>query len=203
MATELAVERGCSASWNASLSRAGRSAHVLLVGCMNPHQQLRILAQSQAQLVGLDSRQDMIESQRADVEAGVSQADILFLNRVELAALVPGHGTDWCEAARSLLGPGRLRAVVVKGGPAGAACVTRTQVIERPAHPVDRVVDPTGAGDALAGGFSADVPNSGAMTRGRTPMRSMLGCSAPPLRFRSFGVDALVALSPPDSPHST
>jgi len=43
--------------------------------------------------------------------------------------------------------------VVVKAGPDGAACVTATSVVERPAAPVLRVVDPTGAGDALAGAF--------------------------------------------------
>jgi sugar/nucleoside kinase (ribokinase family) len=41
----------------------------------------------------------------------------------------------------------------VKHGPRGAACVTAAHVVELPAAPVARVVDPTGAGDALAGGF--------------------------------------------------
>ena len=48
---------------------------------------------------------------------------------------------------------GRLRAVVVKRGPLGAACVTAGGIVELPAAPVAEVVDPTGAGDALAGGF--------------------------------------------------
>jgi sugar/nucleoside kinase (ribokinase family) len=52
-----------------------------------------------------------------------------------------------------LIGRGRLRLVVVKAGPLGAAAVTRDAVLERSAHPVDTVLDPTGAGDALAGGF--------------------------------------------------
>jgi len=42
---------------------------------------------------------------------------------------------------------------VVKQGPDGAACVTADELLELPAQPVERVVDPTGAGDALAGGF--------------------------------------------------
>jgi cytidine kinase len=41
----------------------------------------------------------------------------------------------------------------VKRGPDGAACVTAGGIVELPAKPVPRVVDPTGAGDALAGGF--------------------------------------------------
>jgi sugar/nucleoside kinase (ribokinase family) len=60
---------------------------------------------------------------------------------------------DWLESSRSLCGQGRLRAVVVKAGPVGAAVVTPTSVVERQAHPVEQVLDPTGAGDSLAGGF--------------------------------------------------
>ena len=48
-----------------------------------------------------------------------------------------------------------MRAAVVKGGPEGAAVVTDDGVISRPAAAVERVMDPTGAGDALAGGFLA------------------------------------------------
>lgn len=43
--------------------------------------------------------------------------------------------------------------MVVKHGPGGAACVTADTIVERPAVAVPAVVDPTGAGDALAGGF--------------------------------------------------
>lgn len=46
-----------------------------------------------------------------------------------------------------------LCAVVVKAGALGAACVTADSIVERPAHAVGEVVDSTGAGDALAGGF--------------------------------------------------
>jgi sugar/nucleoside kinase (ribokinase family) len=82
----------------------------------------------------------------------VSGCDLLFLNRVELGSLAPeAHG--WEAAARSLRGRGRLRAVVVKAGPLGAALVTAAGVLEMPAAPVDVVIDPTGAGDAVAGGF--------------------------------------------------
>ena len=78
-------------------------------------------------------------------------SDVLFLNAAELVALT--GEIDWRSGARRLLGKGRLRAVVVKRGPDGAALVTQQSVVEQPAQAVARVVDPTGAGDALAGGF--------------------------------------------------
>jgi sugar/nucleoside kinase (ribokinase family) len=52
-----------------------------------------------------------------------------------------------------LCGKGRLRCVVVKQGPLGASCFTSSRAVDIAAEPVAQVVDPTGAGDALAGGF--------------------------------------------------
>jgi sugar/nucleoside kinase (ribokinase family) len=94
-----------------------------------------------------------IGAQRERVTSVVEAADVLFLNRTELAALSDRPAEQWREAARDLCGRRRLRVVVVKAGPLGAACVTATEVVERAAHPVGTVVDPTGAGDSLAGGF--------------------------------------------------
>ena len=81
----------------------------------------------------------------------VARADVLFLTGPELAALT--QTDEWRSAAAGLCGTGRLHAVVVKLGPRGAACVTASGITAMEAVPVTAVVDPTGAGDALAGGF--------------------------------------------------
>ncbi len=43
--------------------------------------------------------------------------------------------------------------VVAKQGEYGAALITRDGFFSLPAYPLERVVDPTGAGDTFAGGF--------------------------------------------------
>ncbi len=146
-------EPGAYASWRPRLEGEVARADVLFLGSMPPAAQLEALSQSQARLVGADSMTVYIGSQHRRVTAVVEAADVLFLNRTELGALTDRPADDWREAARALCGRGRLRLVVVKAGPLGAACVTAGGVIERAAHPVGTVVDPTGAGDALAGGF--------------------------------------------------
>jgi sugar/nucleoside kinase (ribokinase family) len=94
---------------------------------------------------------EFIESRRDEVLALVARADVLFLTGSELAALT--QTDQWRSSAAQLCGTGRLRAVVVKHGPRGAACVTATGITAMEAVPVTAVIDPTGAGDALAGGF--------------------------------------------------
>ena len=153
VAVEIAAEQGCDPDWTARLTTDGAIAPVLFVGSMRPQLQLDILGQSSARLIGSDTMTTFISSERDTVMAVVEASDILFVNRDELQTLLPQFEGRWTEAAQSLLGNGRLRAVVVKAGPSGAACVTAAGVLARPAAPVAAVLDPTGAGDCLAGGF--------------------------------------------------
>jgi sugar/nucleoside kinase (ribokinase family) len=124
----------------------------------------------------------------------VAGCDILFLNRFELSSLVPA-ALDWRAAARGLLGSSRLRALVVKGGPAGAVLVTATTSLERPAAPVDPVVDPTGAGDAVAGGFLGLCAAAGRDDDAVFPaaLEEALGRAA--VAIGTFGTDGLRRLA--------
>ncbi len=151
-------EPGCDPEWRPVLSDASRRAEVLFVGSMDPRLQQEVIDQSTAALIGMDSMTVFIRNRAAEVRAVVARADILFLNAAELAALTGSD--DWRGSAGALCGTGRLRAVVVKRGPLGAACVTAGGVVELSAVPVPRVVDPTGAGDALAGGFLGSAARS-------------------------------------------
>ena len=151
-------EPGSDPEWLPVLTDPSRRAEVLFVASMDPRLQRDVLDQSEAGLIATDSMTEFIERRPAEVLAVIERVDVLFLTAAELAALT---GADaWRASAPGLLGRGRLRAVVVKRGPRGAACVTAGAVIELAAVPVPRVVDPTGAGDALAGGFLGTVARS-------------------------------------------
>ncbi len=147
------TEQGAYDGWHPRLPALAAAAPVLFVGSMRPELQIEALRQSRAHLIGSDSMAMYIGQRGDDVRAVAEGSDILFLNRSELSDLTGLPRSDWVASARALCGRGRLRAVVVKGGPFGAAVVTAGAVVERAAHPVEDVLDPTGAGDALAGGF--------------------------------------------------
>jgi sugar/nucleoside kinase (ribokinase family) len=144
-------EPGCDPEWQPALTERSRRAQVFFVGSMDPSLQRTVIDQSGAELIGADSMTVFIEDRLGEVRSVIERVDVLFLTVAELAALTGSDGSR--EAAAALCGTGRIRAVVVKGGPLGAMCVTAMGAVELPAAPVGRVVDPTGAGDALAGGF--------------------------------------------------
>jgi len=184
-------EPGCDPLWEPTLSEASRRAGVLFVGSMSPALQHRVIDQSGATLIGLDSMSEFIASDPDGVRALVARADVLFLTDGELAGLT---GTDdWRASAAGLCGTGRLRAVVVKRGPNGAACVTAGGIMEMGAVPVAEVVDPTGAGDALAGGFlgTAAVDERADSAVFESALAEGLGCAADAIV--AFGTAGLAA----------
>jgi sugar/nucleoside kinase (ribokinase family) len=146
-----AAEEGCDPDWIPTLPLAARDAQVLFLASMRPDLQRAVLEQSSARLIAVDSMKLFIATQPAEVRSLIKASDVLLLTADEVALL--SGGEEWRQAARSLCGTGRLRCVVVKRGPLGASCVTASGIVEVAAEPVEEVVDPTGAGDALAGGF--------------------------------------------------
>jgi sugar/nucleoside kinase (ribokinase family) len=148
-------DEGCDPTWRPRLPAEAARAEVLFLASMRPALQREVLAQSGARLVGADSMTDYTGPERDAVREVVHASDVLFLNRSELASLTGAPITTWREEAMAMCGVGRLRALVVKAGPKGASLVTADGVISLPPAPTAQVVDPTGAGDALAGGFLA------------------------------------------------
>jgi sugar/nucleoside kinase (ribokinase family) len=155
VAVDTFSDEGCDPTWRPRLPAEAARAEVLFLASMRPALQREVLAQSGARLVGADSMTDYTGPEREAVREVVHASDVLFLNRSELASLTGAPITTWREEAIAMCGVGRLRAVVVKAGPKGASLVTADGVISLPPAPTAQVVDPTGAGDALAGGFLA------------------------------------------------
>ena len=153
VAVDTSSDEGCDPEWRPRLAEEAATAEVLFLASMRPSLQREVLAQSSARLIGADSMTEYTGPQRDAVREVVHACDVLFLNQSELASLTGAPVTTWRQEAIAMCGVGRLRAVVVKGGPTGASLVTDDGVISRPPAKVEQVVDPTGAGDALAGGF--------------------------------------------------
>ncbi|MGH9307106.1 MAG: adenosine kinase, partial [Acidimicrobiales bacterium] len=78
-----------------------------------------------------------------------SDLDLVFANEAEVLLL---YGTDdFDQTVKRLAGSG-LTAALTRG-PGGSVVVSEGEVLAVDAHPVDKVVDTTGAGDLYAAGF--------------------------------------------------
>jgi sugar/nucleoside kinase (ribokinase family) len=89
-----------------------------------------------------------VDLKAATLGAFLDHVDILFGNEEEVTAMT-GAGLDGAMAELAH----RCELVVVTRGPLGSLVVFNNSVVEVPAHPVETVVDTTGAGDLFAAGF--------------------------------------------------
>lgn len=90
-----------------------------------------------------------------DFRSMVRDVDVLLAGAEELPVLMPESRTP--EHAVEILGRCGVATVVVKHGAAGATVYDRGERWSIPPFPVDRVVDPVGAGDAFAAGIVTGI----------------------------------------------
>ena len=133
------------------LSDGSREAEMLFLGNIQPALQLDVRkACSGAELVGLDSMNLWIETEKEALLRAIAEVDYLLLNDAEIRMLT--GEPNLARAARGVMEMGP-RVVVAKRGEYGAALFTESEVFAIPGYLLEDVRDPTGAGDSFAGGF--------------------------------------------------
>lgn len=132
----------------------------VLLGSTDPALQRAVLsALEQPTVVGVDTMHHWIVSRKQDLWDVIGDADLVFVSEREVQAL--GGSSSLGTAARAVLRAGP-QAVVVKRAERGAWLLHASgQATLQPAVPRVSVTDPTGAGDAFAGGFMAVVAETG------------------------------------------
>ena len=177
------TDLGVVAGWRPRIPRAWLDTPYVLLANTDPAAQAAALEQLRPALAVLDTMEEWIAGHRRALDDVIAGVGVVTVNELELAMLTRGKG------ATELLGRGP-RAVIVKRGRDGATLVTKTGSVVVPAYPAE-AVDPTGAGDALAGAFTARLA---ALGRADEPaLRDALahGVAAASLAIGSFSVYAL------------
>jgi len=166
-----------------------RNPDLLFLGSTDPAVQGRVLDQSGTPgMVVLDTMPHWIQDDREALEALLARVDVLLVNEEEVLLLGGDPDEARSAAAAGSLGPGW---VVVKRGARGACAYGRGGRVDVQAVPVDTVVDPTGAGDAFAGGLVASLARSGDLSA--AAMRAGLEAGAA-MGARAVGAFSFVGL---------
>jgi sugar/nucleoside kinase (ribokinase family) len=138
------------AEFDPKLSPEARSAAVLFLANIQPDLQRHVRQQCNgARMVGLDSMNYWIESARESLLETMRGVDAIVFNDAEVRMLT--GKPNLAQAAKEIreLGP---RVLLVKQGAYGACMFNEAGFFSIPAYPLESVIDPTGAGDAFAGG---------------------------------------------------
>lgn len=137
-------------SFKPSFKNERHKTKILFLGNIHPILQREIAEQTDAEWKILDTMNLWIDTTRDELLKALQLVDILIFNEGEAKSLT--GETDLIQAGRKVLELG-LKYVVIKKGAAGACLISQSSHFEVPAHAVEEVKDPTGAGDSFAGGF--------------------------------------------------
>ncbi|MGX6448093.1 PfkB family carbohydrate kinase [Patulibacter sp. S7RM1-6] len=182
------------------LSAESRDADVLFLANIVPAVQRAVRAQSSPKWAALDSMNLWIDVARDDLVAAIGEVDCLILNDEELAQLTGAATTH--AAAQAVFGwDASPYAIVCKQGSYGAQLFTKDGGgFTVPVFPLDRVVDPTGAGDTFAGGLvgyvAARLAADPSLTVDRDVLASALlhGTATASHNVEDFGSEKLFTL---------
>ena len=185
------------AEFSPYLSEGHRSADIVFLANIDPVLQLDVLEQLDAspKFAALDSMDFWIDGSRRDLERVISKVDLLFLDEGEARSF--SGEFNLARAARTIqeYGP---RIVVIKRGEHGVLMVDRDEVFNAPAYPLERVVDPTGAGDSFAGGFMGTLAATGDTTNEGLRRAAVVGSVMGSFTVEDFSTERLESLTSSD-----
>jgi sugar/nucleoside kinase (ribokinase family) len=147
----LETRLGVFADFRPRIPQAFRDARHIFLGNIDPVLQHEVLDQvSSPEVVACDTMDYWIEGNRKELLSLLERVDILLVNDAEARQLA--DEPNLLKASRWIRERGP-RIIVVKKGEHGAILFADGWVFFAPGYPLETVFDPTGAGDAFAGGF--------------------------------------------------
>lgn len=142
---------GVNEHWQPALPPSWRHSHTAFMAAAHPRLQRDLLAQlATPRATMVDTIKLFIDGHREDVFETMRHARFVTVNDSEARDLA--RVPSIARATRHLLAKG-AEAVIIKLGEYGAAYRSDHDYFVAPGYPLEDVIDPTGAGDAFAGGF--------------------------------------------------
>lgn len=189
----LALDLGVFADFRPRLPDDYRRAEHLFLGNIDPTLQENVLEQLEhPAVVACDTMDHWIHNARPALEKLLRRVRILLINDEE-ARLLSGE-YNLVRAARRILGMGP-ESLLIKRGEYGVIHFSGDSVFAVPAFPLEEVFDPTGAGDAFAGGFVGSLARSGSLAEREVRRAVVYGSVMGSFIVEDFGFRRLARLT--------
>jgi cytidine kinase len=173
-----------------------RKSPFVFLANIAPALQAHVLEQVKSpRFVMADTMNLWISTTRAELLRLVRKIDLLLINDEEARQLTGDK--ILIHAARKILSWGPS-CVIIKKGEHGSMLISKNDVLLLPAFPIPKIIDPTGAGDAFAGGFIGYLAMRRS-TSGAAMRRAMIyGTITASFAVESFGLDRLAGVTRAD-----
>ncbi|MFN7904315.1 MAG: PfkB family carbohydrate kinase [Pseudobdellovibrionaceae bacterium] len=194
-AQTLKTELNVFADFNPKLPDTFASSKIVFLANIDPELQLKVLQQvNSPEIVGMDTMNFWISSKKPQLLEVVKKVQVLLINETEAKILSASENA--IEACRKLHDMGVARVVVKRGEYGFVMSSQKSGFFSLPAMPIEKVVDPTGAGDTFAGGFFgylASLPGKAQESDFRRAC--MIGAMTASFTIQDFGVKSIAKLN--------
>ena len=180
-------------SFNPIIPENFRKSKYVCLGNIDPVLQLKVLEQmSDPQFVVCDTMNYWIEGKRDDLLKLLEQVHVLIINDSEARLLA--NEPNLIKASRMIrnLGPQTL---IIKKGEHGAMLFTDDEIFSAPAYPMETIIDPTGAGDTFAGGFTGYLFKTRDLSQNNLKCAVIYGSSMASFCVEKFSTEGIENLS--------
>ena len=189
----LLTELGVFGEFEPTIPESFRRAAWVFLGNIDPKLQLEVLRQVEdPKLVLCDTMNYWIEGSRAELLELLESVDMLLVNDAEARELSGDYNLARAAAWIRDRGP---TYVVIKKGEHGAILFAPEDVFFAPGYPLEEIFDPTGAGDAFAGGLLGHLARAERLDSEELRRSIVFGCAMGSFACEAFGPDRLIDLN--------
>lgn len=182
------------ANFKPVVPEAFRNAEVLLLGNLHPTLQMDVLDQmlSRPKLVVMDTMNYWMNHTWDLLMEVITRVDMITINDEEARQLTKEYSL--VKAAQRIMAMG-VKFVVIKKGEHGALLFHDDKVFFAPALPLAEVFDPTGAGDAFAGGLVGYLTKTRDYSFSNLKNAIVHGSNIASFCIEKFGAERLLTLT--------
>ena len=185
----LKTEVNVLANFKPEIPQEYRNSDYLFLANIDPEIQMEVLRQvKKTKFVVCDTMNYWIDKKIESLKKVLARIDALIVNESELKQF--SGESNLLQGAKKVMEFGPWL-IVVKRGDSGAMMFTSNSLFSLPAYPLEKVVDPTGAGDSFGGGFIGYVCQQDS-TEERILRKAMVyGSAIAAFDVEAFGTNAL------------
>jgi ribokinase len=184
------------AEFDPTLPEKYRNAGFLFLANTDPEVQMKVYGQMRKpRFVMMDTMNFWIDNKKDALTKMIERVDALVLNDAE--ARQYWDTPNLVHAGRSFLNMGP-KAVIIKKGEHGALMFTDGACFSAPAYPLEKLVDPTGAGDSFAGGFIGWLARTGDLSPRNMRKAVIFGSAIASYNAEGFSLDRLKKITRDD-----
>lgn len=159
----------------------------------DPDLQVQLLKHVKSpRLIGLDSMNLWITHKQKSLRRLMKMVHLFVANDAEARALSGEQNLIMAAKGLRAMGP---RMIVIKKGEHGVLFYSDKLMFSFPAYPVDKVVDPTGAGDTFAGGLMGYLSRSGKLDDKNLRRALLYATTVASFNVQGFGMARTASLT--------